>query len=387
MRQTHAAEIKPVVTRIVKNPHFWVILVVSVALILLYQAWPWRQWESSSGFARQLSGLGYFIVQFELRIRILGVLFFIPIIYGAVTLSWPGGAFAWLLSLIWLLPRLFVWSGLWLPNLVLLLLPALLAAIATAERRWREREKLYFAERERQRQAYVSQLVDAQEAERRRIAQEIHDETLQTLLVVANKLDTLSSSCPDDEHAAGDLWVKRTVLKSAEDLRRLSMNLRPSILDNFGLVSGVRWLVNNICDQETLQTSTLVRGQKRQVSSLVEVAVFRVVQEAMFNIKRHAHATNVSVMLEFGEADLTLEIVDDGVGFEPPDRLAPYAEQGRLGMIGMEQRIKSVGGTMIIDSRPGAGTTIRATIPCPASEEVVKGKKARLKADEHGLGS
>jgi two-component system, NarL family, sensor histidine kinase DegS len=368
MTPTAVSQFKPLATRIVRNPHFWIILALSAALLLLYQAWPWRQWEASTGFERHLSGLGYLIVQLELKVRILGILFFIPIIYGAATLSWQGGVFAWLLSLIWLLPRLFVWSGLWLPNLVLLLLPALLAALATAERRWREREKLYFAERERERQAYVSKLVDTQEAERRRIAQEIHDETLQTLLVVANRIDVLASSCPDEEHAAGDLWVKRKVLQTTEDLRRLSMNLRPSILDNFGLVSGVRWLVNNICDQESVQTSTLVRGQKRQVSSLVEVAVFRVVQEAMFNIKRHAHASNVSVMLEFGETDLTLEIVDDGVGFEPPDRLAPYAEQGRLGMIGMEQRIKSIGGAIAVDSRLGAGTTIRAAIPYAVSE-------------------
>ena len=147
------------------------------------------------------------------------------------------------------------------------------------------------------------------------------------------------------------------------------MNLRPSILDNFGLVSGVRWLVNNICDLEAVQTSTLVRGQKRQVSSLVEVTVFRVVQEAMFNIKRHAHATNVSVMLEFGEDESSAG--DRGTtasGSNRPDRLAPYAEQGRLGMIGMEQRIKSVGGDMVIDSRLGSGTTIRATIPYSVSD-------------------
>jgi signal transduction histidine kinase len=375
MSRTHVARLQPVAVRVLRNPHVWVILAVSTALLLLYQAWPWRQWESANGIAHHLSGLGYLIVEFELRLRIFGVLFFIPIIYGALVLSWPGGIFAWLLSLIWLVPMLMRWSGQWFANLVLLLIPALLAAIATAERRWRWREKLYFAERERERQAYVSKLVDTQEAERRRIAQEIHDETVQTLLVVANKLDSLASSCEDKEHAEGDLWAKRKILQTAEDLRRLSMNLRPSILDNFGLVSGVRWLVNNIGDEDSLHTSTLVRGRKRPVSSLIEVTVFRVVQEAMFNIKRHAHARNASVVLQFGETGLSLEVKDDGVGFEPPDRLAPYAGMGKLGMIGMEQRIKSLGGTIAIDSRIGAGTTLKATIPYSVSDEVVQGKE------------
>ena len=217
----------------------------------------------------------------ELTLRVLGVLFFIPIIYGALTLSWPGAVFAWLLSLIWVVPSLLSsWGNMQkFTNLLLLLLPALLMALVAAERRWRAGEKRYYAEREHQRQAYVAKLVDTQEAERRRIAQEIHDETLQTLLIVANKLDSLSSAPDGDGQSEGIVWAKEKLFQSMDDLRRLSMNLRPNILDNFGLVAGVRWLVDNT-GQGSCSMSTRVRGRVRKLSSSAEVTVFRVVQEA-----------------------------------------------------------------------------------------------------------
>ena len=122
-------------------------------------------------------------------------------------------------------------------------------AVISGERRWRESERRNYAEREQERETYIARLVETQEAERTRIAQELHDETLQTLMVIANKADALASSATDEDQAKGNLWIKQQVLQTMDDVRRLSMNLRPSILDNFGLVSGVRWLANNCNEQ------------------------------------------------------------------------------------------------------------------------------------------
>ena len=271
-------------------------------------------------------------------------------------------------------------------NLLLLLLPALLMALAAAERRWRANEKRYYAEREHQRQAYVAKLVDTQEAERRRIAQEIHDETLQTLLIVANKLDSLLSTPAGDEQSEGIVWAKERLFQSMDDLRRLSMNLRPNILDNFGLVAGVRWLVDN-AGQGSCSMSTRVRGRVRKLSSSTEVTVFRVVQEAISNIQRHAQAQTASVTLDFGDAQLTIEIQDDGIGFEQPEKLVTYATQGRLGIIGMEQRILAIGGTLRVHSSPGSGTCLQAHIPYPTSDEIIQVENARLQTDEDSLGA
>ncbi len=365
--------------RTFKNPHFWVLLALLAILLFTYQAWPWPERQFTHGFWRffpWLSTLRYLVVNVELKINILGVLFFIPIIYGSVTLSWPGGLFAWLVSLVWLLPTLLLWPGMSdIANLVLLLLPPLLVAVMTAERRWRAGERRNFAEREEERRAYVLRLVDTQEAERRRIAQEIHDETLQTLLGIANHLDSLAATSIDDEQVAEHLAIKQKVLQSTEDLRRLSMNLRPSILDNFGLISGVRWLATNN-SRNGCRIRTLVEGETRKMSSLAEITVFRVVQEAIANIQHHASAQNASVTLEFKDSQLSLLVEDDGVGFKPPERLGLYAEKGRLGVIGMQQRILSAGGTMQLESFPGQGTKIVATIPYSASDDIVQSEKA-----------
>jgi two-component system sensor histidine kinase DegS len=371
---------RSVMTRAAKNPHFWVVVVLSAGLLFVYQAWPWPEWRFAEGvwrFFPWLSALEAIVIEVEVKYHVFGVLFLIPILYGSLTLSWPGGIFAWCLALIWVLPAVLSWRNAPLMiNLALLLLPVLLVAIVTGERRWRENEKKYFIEREQARQAYIAKLVETQEAERRRIAQELHDETLQNLMVIANKSESLALSGTDEVQVKGNLWIKQEVLQTMDDLRRLSMNLRPSILDNFGLVSGVRWLVNNSNTQNGCHLDVAVSGDERKMSSLSEVTVFRVVQEAINNMQRHAHAKSGSVTLYFEADRLLLEVSDDGIGFQPPDRLSTYVSRSKLGLIGMEQRILSIGGEMHVEASPGLGTRIWASIPYAASAQVVEGENA-----------
>ncbi len=362
--------IRSAVSRAVRNPHFWVVAGLSAGLLFIYQAWPWPDWRFDGGiwrFLPWLSALEPLVLHVEIKYHIFGVLFLIPIIYGSLTLSWPGGMFAWFLTLFWLLPTLLSWSNSvhWI-SLALLLLPVLLVAIIRVEQRSRESERRYFVEREQERQAYIAKLVETEEAERRRIAQELHDETLQTLMVIANKADALALSGTEENQVNGNLWIKQQVLQTMDDLRRLSMNLRPSILDNFGLVSGIRWLVNNSNNQNGCHLDISVVGEEHKMSSLSEVTAFRVVQEAIGNIQRHAQAKKGAVTLEFDEERLFLEVKDYGIGFQPPERLGTYVSESKLGMMGMEQRILSIGGELDVESTPGRGTVIRATIPYAA---------------------
>jgi two-component system, NarL family, sensor histidine kinase DegS len=367
-------------TRAARNPHFWVVVILSAGLLLLYQAWPWPEWRFASGvwrFFPWLSSLQPLVLEVEIKYHVFGVLFLIPIFYGSLTLSWPGGIFAWCLALIWVLPALLSWSNSvhWI-TLALLLLPVLLVAIVKGEQRWRETEREYFVEREHERQAYIAKLVETEESERRRIAQELHDETLQTLMVIANKADSLALAGTDESQVKGNLWIKQQVLQTMDDLRRLSMNLRPSILDNFGLVSGVRWLVNNSNSQNGCRLHVAVVGEEQKMSSLSEVTAFRVAQEAISNIQRHAHARSGTVTLEFEEDRLLLEVEDNGAGFQPPDRLGTYVSESKLGVIGMEQRILSIGGEIDVDSAPGRGTRIWASIPYQTSAQIVQSENA-----------
>lgn len=369
------SKLRPFGRKLVTNPHFWVVLVLCAILLFIYQAWPWRDWQFFEGFWSHFSWLSWLndtVVDFELKLNVFGVLFFIPIIYGSLTMSWPGGVFAWALSLIWLLPVVHNWGTRWMvSNLVLLLLPALVVAVVAGERRWRENERRHYAEGERQRRAYVARLIDTQESERRRIAQEIHDQTLQTLLAIANKLTSLASSASEPAQKKGITWARQELVTSMDDLRRLSVTLRPSILDNFGLVAGIRWLTDNTAEGRC-RISTRVKGKAPDtMSSLSEVTAFRVVQEAVANIQRHSEAKTANVLVEFREDDLWLEVQDDGIGFDRPEKLTSYAEAGRLGIIGMEERVLSIGGTFQLLSHPGRGTRLQATIPYSPSEQAL----------------
>ncbi len=122
---------------ILKNPHFWVVVALSTVLLLVYQSWPWREFMFEQGvwrFFPWLSRLEYLVTEVEIRYHVFGVLFFVPIVYGSLAMSWPGGVFSWLLALIWVLPTLVKWSSeTLLVSLALLLLPALLVAIVTGE--------------------------------------------------------------------------------------------------------------------------------------------------------------------------------------------------------------------------------------------------------------
>lgn len=389
MVKTLVVRLASIAVKTSRNPHFWVVLAMSAILLFIYQAWPWRWPQFTDGvwrFLPWLSDLDFLPVQVEYRLHVFGVLFWIPIAYASITLSWPGGVLAWLLSLIWVLPAARSWGGGWeVVNLSLLLLPVLPVVVVTTERRLREKEKRHFLEREQERRAWVARLMDTQETERKRIAQELHDETLQTLLVIANTLDSLAPSDASDEQSQRVLRVKEKLFQTMDDLRRLSMNLRPSILDNFGLVQGVRWLVDHACEGGC-QVSTCTIGEAPKMSSLAEITVFRVVQEAVSNIQRHAHAQNAVVTLDFRDDQLSLEIRDDGLGFEP-GRLGPTPEHHKLGIIGMQERVRAIGGTVSLESRPGAGTRLSATIPYSGSGEIIQGEDARFQTHEEGLGS
>ncbi len=156
-----------------KNVHFWIILVIFIFLILLYQSWPWREMQLSETWQR-FSWLTFFqsIADFEFLNHLVGILFLVPILYAAVVFSWRGALFSWLLAVAGVLPlTLRLWNiGTVFIDLLWLLLPFLGASIISMELKWRSKEKAIFAERELERHLYISQLMKAQENERQRIA-------------------------------------------------------------------------------------------------------------------------------------------------------------------------------------------------------------------------
>jgi PAS domain S-box-containing protein len=214
----------------------------------------------------------------------------------------------------------------------------------------------------RERLANLSRrLLDAQESERRHIARELHDEIGQALTVIKINLQAAQRSAVGEGVAYLNDSL-RTVEGALQQVRGLSLDLRPSLLDDLGLAPALRWYLDRQARQAGFRARLSCNLQERLPPD-VEIACFRLVQEALTNIMRHAAASKVQVELRRGAEDLQLLIRDDGQGFDPPDALDGAARGKSLGLLGMVERVQLLGGQLEIDSAPGQGTEIRVRFP------------------------
>jgi signal transduction histidine kinase len=150
---------------------------------------------------------------------------------------------------------------------------------------------------------------------------------------------------------------------TVDSVHKIIFDLRPAVLDDLGLTSALRWYAQNRLKERGVSVRVEVTGEERKLPATIENAIFRVVQEAVNNISRHAEAQNALLSVEFSEKALSIEIEDDGRGFNVGDfELRNNKVQG-LGLAGMAERVSLIGGNLRIDSQPGAGTHILITIP------------------------
>jgi signal transduction histidine kinase len=207
----------------------------------------------------------------------------------------------------------------------------------------------------------MRRVVAAQELERRRLARELHDETGQALTSILLGLRTVDDARDEAELRGAVTLVRDLVRTTLEDVRRLAVELRPSALDDFGLVAALERLTQTFGEQ----TEIAVRFEQllpnaERLPAEVETALYRIVQESLTNVVKHARASNVRVVLARTDDSVSLLIEDDGVGFDPNSP----SENG-IGLVGMQERVALLGGQLIIESRPGAGTTFVTEVPLP----------------------
>jgi signal transduction histidine kinase len=238
------------------------------------------------------------------------------------------------------------------------------------EERTRELERLNseLRQRERARAHLLRKVISAQEEERKRIARELHDESCQTLSVLAMRLDELQAQVPDAPAAAGALAAARALaLRTLDEVHRLIFDLRPSLLDDLGLAAALRWLAARHLDPAGVAVRLEIAPVAGRLAPESETAVFRAVQEALTNVARHAHASSVLVQMGEDKGELVIEVEDDGRGFDPAsvEELAP---SGRgLGLLGLRERMELLGGSARIESAPGEGTRVVLRAPLPGS--------------------
>jgi len=208
-------------------------------------------------------------------------------------------------------------------------------------------------------------LVEVQEAERRRIARELHDEIGQALTAVGINLHA-AQRLLDTPTLASHLEESISVVqRTLQQVRNLSLDLRPSVLDDLGLVPALRWYVDRQAQQVGFSVQFTADPLEKRLAPDFEIAGFRIVQEALTNVVRHAQAQRVRVELWQHEDELQLIIRDDGVGFDVQAALERAARGASLGLPGMQERAVLVGGQIEIESAPGRGTEIRARFPLP----------------------
>jgi two-component system, NarL family, sensor histidine kinase UhpB len=198
----------------------------------------------------------------------------------------------------------------------------------------------------------------AQEEERRRLARDLHDEVNQALTAILLRLEALSQAAPPE--LGGELdELKRLVNQAMNELLQLARQLRPTALDDHGLLPAMASQVRRFAAQTGIKADLEAGDEDARLDPDEEIAVFRIAQEALANIARHADATEVRVGLRTGEGGVELTVCDDGRGFQPGQ---PPAGSG-LGLGGMAERARLVGGELTIESRPGFGTELSLRVP------------------------
>jgi PAS domain S-box-containing protein len=201
------------------------------------------------------------------------------------------------------------------------------------------------------------------ELERLRLAQELHDNPMQSLYSVIYRVEELRSNA--DSHTGEELKkVTSEVQTVIDSLRATAQELRPPTIFDFGLENAIRSYVDDFSEKHSNLSVTLSLAQDRQLlPEQIRLALFRIFQQALMNVVRHAEATEIKVRFAFDAEEVRLEISDNGHGFEVPQNWMEFVRSGHYGLAGASERVDSLGGVMVVESKPGNTTTVRVTIP------------------------
>ncbi|MEE8473688.1 MAG: histidine kinase [Dehalococcoidia bacterium] len=230
---------------------------------------------------------------------------------------------------------------------------------------------LKLEERDRERTILLQKLIQAQEEERKRVARELHDEVGQALTGLVMNLGSVDQVLMKDPAKAKERLkvVMALSSKTVDDVRRLIGDLRPSVLDDMGLIPALRWYADDYLGKAGIKATVTANGFSDRIPPHIEVAIFRVVQEAITNIVRHARAGTAEISLQI-EGDTIRGLVrDDGTGFDLAPGRPGASGRTSVGLLGMEERISLLGGSFRIESQPGEGTSVIFEVPSRWEED------------------
>lgn len=223
-------------------------------------------------------------------------------------------------------------------------------------------------QREHLRAELFRRIVGAQESERQRIARDLHDETGQSLTAIGMGLRGLSDETDSKRRLSTLTQLQSLTSDSIRELQRIISDLRPAHLDDLGLSATLRWYASRVHELTSMHVRVDIEGDEPTLDDAVKITIFRIVQEALNNIIKHAQATTVNVKIHYLDKEARIHIFDNGIGFEMK---AVQNRIGRvsLGLAGMEERAALLGGGVTVASRPGYGTEVEAVIPFHMSRQ------------------
>ena len=234
----------------------------------------------------------------------------------------------------------------------------------------RENERLFgeLVAGERRFRGLAKAVWKVQEEERRRLARELHDGIGQTLTALKNQLEWLERRAPADESREGLATAVKLSARALEETRELSRLLRPAVLDDLGLQPALRWLARTLRQQTGLEVALELEANDGALDPDLETLVFRVTQEALNNVVKHAGVAAAEVRLRRRGDRLRLRIADRGDGFDPHSVLGPATGSSGVGLRGIRDRSELFGGKMRVESRPGEGTVVEVDLPFVGGE-------------------
>jgi signal transduction histidine kinase len=254
----------------------------------------------------------------------------------------------------------------WLRFAMFALVALLMGCLISLSRSAHEQEKALVKQIAPKRWNSVARIVRAQESERKRISRELHNESLQDLLVIVNHMHAIERGAYGEipeKTRKQVVRIENEVLTVIDNLRKMSHGLNVTVLDNTGLVPALKWLTEGMTQETGIKVTMNVLGKEHKLKAEAEVMIFRIAQEALSNIRQHSKATAAVATLDFSGRDFKLIVEDNGCGFKVTEYEQGGGEESELGLDIIRQRAKLLGGKLNICSEPGKGTVITLEAP------------------------
>lgn len=212
---------------------------------------------------------------------------------------------------------------------------------------------------------YVAAITHSQEEERKRVARDLHDDTVQSLIAIGQRIELAREAITEDSDTAREQLreLRKMVTHTIHNVRQFSRDLRPTVLEDLGMVPALQYLVNELTQQGSIDITLEVEGKPDGLPSELEVAIYRIVQEALTNVRKHAQASHANVQARFLAGRVIITVKDNGVGFVVPEETTDLVKMGNLGLMGLRERTQLFGGQMEVTSEIDQGTTLRVVLP------------------------